>query len=378
MGVLEQFNCSSLISHYGCRFFVETGTGIGISMHYAATLPFTVLHSCEIDSDLAKAAQMLFQDDPRIHIHSSTSEAMLRAVLPTLPQDKPAAFWLDAHFPGADYTVKSYMDEKNEDLRLPLERELILIKQARPNAGDVILIDDLRIYEEGTFGSGPCPPSHSVLKPEHRNIDFVFHLFGESHNVTRHYENEGYLSLTPKRVALPKSVADCFQLALDYQRQNQPTHTVRILEQILWHNIGDDRIFSFIGSTIVDAAKTDVALASLIAPALQLVQQAAQQKWPSIALVGVGLDACLTISLAHQLGITISCVIDDNPQLRNNQIAGLPLYTLETALQNQAQNFLIASSKDEAKLTKEIETTAKAIGKQIRILGLTDLTSSAP
>jgi len=78
MGVFEQFNAPSLLSHYGCRTFIETGTGIGLSLHYAATLPFGELHSCEIDLGLAQAAKSLFQDDPRIHIHTSNSEDMLR------------------------------------------------------------------------------------------------------------------------------------------------------------------------------------------------------------------------------------------------------------------------------------------------------------
>lgn len=137
-------------------------------------------------------------NDPRIRLIEATSEAAFTEWLPRLPVETPVLFWLDAHFPGADFGYAGYDTEGDEALRLPLERELRLIRELRPGGRDVILIDDLRIYEDGPFASGPMPDFAQTLPPERRHIRFISELFGDTHHIHRLYQEEGYVMLLPR------------------------------------------------------------------------------------------------------------------------------------------------------------------------------------
>ena len=65
---------------------------------------------------------------------------------------------------------------------------------------DVLLIDDLRIYEDGPYGMGPVPDFAQTLPPERRNIDFVERRpWSQTHDLQRFHQHTGYLMLTPKR-----------------------------------------------------------------------------------------------------------------------------------------------------------------------------------
>ena len=183
----------------GCRTFFETGTGIGDGIKYASYFAFERLWSVEIHPDIAATARERFADDPRIEILNQTSEEALAKVLPTVPRDRPMLFWLDAHFPGADFGLASYTDEPDVDRRLPLERELALIAKLRHPCRDVLLIDDLRIYEDGPYEQGPIPDDAQTLPPERRNIDFALRApWSQTHDVQRFHQHTGYLMMVPK------------------------------------------------------------------------------------------------------------------------------------------------------------------------------------
>ena len=85
----------------------------------------------------------------------------------------------------------------NKDIKLPLRKEIELIKKLRPGFNDVILIDDLRIYETGPYKSGNMPDN--ILAPSVRNVDFVTEAFAKSHNIQRSFLEEGYLLVLPKK-----------------------------------------------------------------------------------------------------------------------------------------------------------------------------------
>ena len=56
---------------------------------------------------------------------------------------------MDAHFPsGADFNLGDYCDSKENETWIPLEKELQVIKEKRPNNLDVIIIDDLCLFDE--------------------------------------------------------------------------------------------------------------------------------------------------------------------------------------------------------------------------------------
>ena len=86
------------------------------------------------------------------------------------------------------------------DRRLPLQRELELIARLRRPCRDVILIDDLRIYEDGPFEQGAMPDFAQTLPPHLRNIDFVLRRpWSETHDLQRFHQHTGYLVLAPRR-----------------------------------------------------------------------------------------------------------------------------------------------------------------------------------
>ena len=204
MGFINRFDLNFFISQFGCRYFVETGTGQGISLKHAAShLGFKTCFSCEIMEELFHKIQPLTAD-PRIVIEQASSETFLRNLLPRLDGQVPCLFWLDAHFPGADFGLRKFWEEKDEQIRLPLEREMQIIRDARPEGQDVILMDDLRIYENGRFENGNVPPEANTLPSSARNIQFIYRIFGDTHRIIRCYWDEGYVILLPrkKRAAL--------------------------------------------------------------------------------------------------------------------------------------------------------------------------------
>ena len=66
----------------------------------------------------------------------------------------PTLWWLDAHFPGADYGDAGYGAEEDIDKRLPMEKELKIMVQNRDLSNDIIFMDDLRIYVDRDFVAG--------------------------------------------------------------------------------------------------------------------------------------------------------------------------------------------------------------------------------
>lgn len=198
MGVLSDFDLAGLISEYGCRFLIETGTGLGKSVDFAAEHKFDQIYSIEIMHALALQAGLRFAKNPMITIIHGKSEKGLREALEEIPQEAPVIYWLDAHFPGADFRLAAYRDEKNEIVRLPLERELRLLAELRDISRDVFLIDDLRIYEDGSFEEGPCPADHRPA-PEYRHTHFVDEILGATHRFERSMRRTGYLCAYPVR-----------------------------------------------------------------------------------------------------------------------------------------------------------------------------------
>jgi hypothetical protein len=194
MGFISQFDLGRIIREYKLSFFFETGTWKGDAVQYALQFPFEKIVSAEIVPPIAEAARARFEQEDRVIILEASSVAALTKELPLLSGN--CLFWLDAHFPGADAGLEEYDAMPDEAIRLPLENELAVIHQYRTNYGDVIIIDDLRVYEDGPFENGEAPAD--TLPKQNRNTGFVYQLFGQTHEVFKSYKKEGYLLLLPK------------------------------------------------------------------------------------------------------------------------------------------------------------------------------------
>lgn len=195
MGSLMRFKLEEFVTAYQLKTFVETGTARGDSVAYAAMRPeFEVLLSCEIEPLLAAGAIARFNEDPRIAIVRMASDLFMRLVSTSdLP---PGLFWLDAHYPGAGFGLKAYDADMPESVRLPLGRELELIRRYRAGT-DVIIIDDLRIYETGQWGDGPLPPD-APGTPADKGADWIRDMFRGTHEAKTLNHDQGYLLLLPR------------------------------------------------------------------------------------------------------------------------------------------------------------------------------------
>jgi hypothetical protein len=194
MGSLKDLNVSELKTRYNLDTFVETGTGKGDGLEYVAnSFSFKRLFSSEIVPDLFLHAQNRLLDKNEVLLFNLESEPFLKRILPLIEGN--CLFWLDAHFPGSDYCQIPYDAVKNPRLRLPLEKELDLIFEARSGHKDVIICDDLRIYEEANYEAGNLKD----LNLKHIgsfNLSFLS-KFETRYKVEKSLKNEGYIFIYP-------------------------------------------------------------------------------------------------------------------------------------------------------------------------------------
>lgn len=195
MGSLLRFKLDDFVQRFNLKAFVETGTARGDSVAYAAMVKkFDHLFSCEIEPLLAAGAIARFNEDPRICICRMDSGLFMRVVASaSLP---PTFFWLDAHYPGAGFGLKAYNADMPHHLRLPLHDELLAIRTHR-SGGDLILIDDLRIYETGDFEDGPLP-ADAPGDPQPNGADWIRQMFADTHDAKVILRDQGYLLLLPR------------------------------------------------------------------------------------------------------------------------------------------------------------------------------------
>lgn len=197
MGLLNRFDLCRIVKEYKIRYFFETGTFWGDGVAYALQTPFQKLLSVEVIPEIADKAKHRFEEQSQVEIIEGESVAVLESELPKLNGN--CIFWLDAHFPGADAGLTTYdAEENNEATRLPLPKELEVISRLRSGFKDVLILDDLRIYEDGPYQNGNVP--EDALPKMSRNIDFVYQYFGATHIVLKSYLDEGYILLFPKNL----------------------------------------------------------------------------------------------------------------------------------------------------------------------------------
>jgi len=207
MGQLTAFNLNEFINEFDVKTYFETGTGVGISLDYANKFNFDKIYSIDIDSELIENSKKKFGSINKINLINDLSKNALNKILPTLNNEEPILFFLDAHFPGADFHKISYEESirtYKEDA-FPLEQELNIIKSIRNNSKDVIIIDDFILYEksgnyetikEGVIWKYDWLQEELNLKTE---SVFIYNLFKETHDFKKDERHQGYLIITPKK-----------------------------------------------------------------------------------------------------------------------------------------------------------------------------------
>ena len=182
MGQLNQaIKIKNVLDYYDIKNFVETGTGQAevVRSVYEANEDLNI-HTIEVVEEIFEQNKIKFSYLKDVSWHLGTSFKILPEILPTFEGN--TLFWMDAHFPGADFGLSSYGDEKDMDKRLPLKRELESIVQSRDVKDDVFVIDDLRIYEDGPFEGGNWDER---TKYGGDGIGFIEEMFENTHYVGR-------------------------------------------------------------------------------------------------------------------------------------------------------------------------------------------------
>lgn len=178
MGNLSNFDLSS----YNCNVYVETGTGQCGTLSTAFP-HFETCYSVDIEKEFVTNAKGRY---PTAVVDCGLSiEVLERWLRHSIKQSDRVLFFLDAHFPGADFKGARYsVDAPNA---VPLKEEIELIKKYRPNCKDVIICDDARIYMIGDFAGGNV---EYLQVPG--GIDFIYDLYPKE-KVSILYFDEGYI-----------------------------------------------------------------------------------------------------------------------------------------------------------------------------------------
>lgn len=215
MGDLSKFDLGRIAYLCDTKFFVETGTFEGDTTQYAYdTIPYDDLGrnkveivkfwTIEYDASYAAKARERFKNQSKIEVVHDNSINGLEYV--DSKCNGNTIFWLDAHFVGSDGGHKPYNSDEDLKSRLPLEWELRVLEQRIISYRDVIIIDDVRIYEDGPFDSGTFDDamkaqSSSVRRKDispYNSINELIEPFAKSHLIFKLYYHQGYIVMLPK------------------------------------------------------------------------------------------------------------------------------------------------------------------------------------
>lgn len=153
---------------YGCKNFVETGTGMGDML--AQVYPyFGEVHSIELLPELFRQVTERFKRVINIRLYPGDSADQLPKIIPNLKGT--TLFYLDAHYSGLG-TARGSMET-------PILAELKALLSV-PKFNHVILIDDLKHFT-GENGY----PSTALLKQYVRKLqpDAVFEIMNEGNGM---------------------------------------------------------------------------------------------------------------------------------------------------------------------------------------------------
>lgn len=209
MGNLRIFNLNELIRINNAPVFIETGTLYGDGIVQALRYNFDKIISIEIEPQVAERARQRFKKESRVEIITGHSTDVLKNLLPKINSN--AIFWLDAHFPGADAELKSYDEIKKLDfnLNLPLDDEINLISNRLDKFKDILICDDLWVYESIKMGDKKRPSfdehckahGHDItlkdINPDNKDLSLLYEKFGKTHDFKKIYRDQGYVIVYP-------------------------------------------------------------------------------------------------------------------------------------------------------------------------------------
>jgi hypothetical protein len=194
MGSINNFKLHDYINKYNSKYFIETGTYRGDGTSYAKSFNFDKIFSIEIIKEFHDLNVIKFKDDENITLINNNSIDGLKEIL-SENNIGSTIFWLDAHLPSFYSNEYSTDYAGDKETLIPLEEELIVIKNNKDVTNDVFIIDDLRIYERGNFKNGEWL---DVISSGFEGINFIYNILSDTHDITKLYDDEGYIICIPK------------------------------------------------------------------------------------------------------------------------------------------------------------------------------------
>jgi len=212
MGQLnEAIQVKNVLDFYNIDNFVETGTGAAEVVRSISNIKSDLnIHTIEIIEEIFNKNKISNSYLTNVNWHLGQSSEVMPEILPQLEGN--TLFWLDAHFPGADFGLASYGDEEDLDKRLPLRSELEIIVNGRDVSNDVFVIDDLRVYEDGPFETGNWAERNLYGGD---GIAFIEDLFEDTHFVVRSYNKQGFVILLPVNRDISEEAGDLIVGSVD-------------------------------------------------------------------------------------------------------------------------------------------------------------------
>ena len=204
MGDLNIFNLSDFKNKFNLKCFVETGTLYGKGIDYALLHGFEKIYSIEIDHELYLQACKKYEGNSKVNLINGSSHESLKKIIDI---KENCLFWLDAHFPGADCKKRSYIDEKDMDVRAPLQIEIELISKRKNDKKDVIIADDLWLYnttynyEFGNVDDHMKKIGQNFTRQDligNTNDNFFYDCFSDTHDLEVVLKHQGFMVITPK------------------------------------------------------------------------------------------------------------------------------------------------------------------------------------
>ena len=207
MGLLREHKLTDYIDRYNLKYYFETGTGKAECLEYALRYPFEEYWTVDIDEDLIEESFNKFRNmSKNINLLIGKSTEIIDEYVPQIPKESPTLFYLDAHFPGADFQKCTYEESIREHKQdaFPLEEEVDVILGKRDVSKDVFIIDDLVLYEEGDFEclKVGCVWEYGWLQEEldlKTDSKFLYEKFEKTHDFKKDLRSQGYLIITPKQ-----------------------------------------------------------------------------------------------------------------------------------------------------------------------------------
>lgn len=196
MGTLARVGLIDLVRHHSLDTVVETGTGHGHSVIAALKVPELIdIRSIELDYETFHRAQVIFAAEPSVKLYHGDSVELLSDIAVDLNWLSRKVLWfLDAHFAGSGKLEPQPMVVKDAATDVPIEQEFQTLRDFRDLDNDVIVIDDLCLFEYGPFDVD-APELREALKLP--PLTWLEDELRSTHSIHRSYRDGGYFIARP-------------------------------------------------------------------------------------------------------------------------------------------------------------------------------------